>query len=50
LDEEGAERVLFLGVVSAHQGKEEVAEKILRKLLEDIEESLGRNNYLQGSE
>ncbi|CUS06688.1 unnamed protein product, partial [Tuber aestivum] len=43
-DEEGPRRVMLLGGVSIYQGRADVAEEILRKLLEDIEESLGLNN------
>ncbi|CUS12352.1 unnamed protein product, partial [Tuber aestivum] len=38
------ERVTILGFVNICQGKADVAEKILRDLLEDIEGSLGPNN------
>ncbi|CUS15457.1 unnamed protein product [Tuber aestivum] len=40
-DAEGRSRVMLLGAVSIYQGKADVAEKILRNLLEDIEGSLG---------
>ncbi|CUS09287.1 unnamed protein product, partial [Tuber aestivum] len=43
-DGEGPRRVTLQGRVSAYQGKADVAEKILRGLLEDIEGSLGPNN------
>ncbi|CUS12357.1 unnamed protein product, partial [Tuber aestivum] len=43
-DEEGARRVMLLGRVNVYQGKADVAEKLLRDLLEEIEESLGLNN------
>ncbi|CUS07624.1 unnamed protein product [Tuber aestivum] len=43
-DAEGYRRVILLGVASAYQGKPDVAEKIFRDLLEDIEGSLGPNN------
>ncbi|CUS07625.1 unnamed protein product, partial [Tuber aestivum] len=43
-DEQGQRRTILLGAVIAYQGKAEVAEKILRDLLVDIEVSFGQNN------
>ncbi|CUS07629.1 unnamed protein product, partial [Tuber aestivum] len=44
--EQGLRRVILLGAVIAYQGKAEVAEKILRDLLVDIEVSFGRDNLI----